>query len=373
MGVDKQYKFIKEAIEKYGLKPASRREVSLFCWSCLALGYTKLLKKQIGFSYNALGVLGRRDGTGHTMFNEKHIADSTEKYIARNFRKLDKVFFVPAKTSFKRIKKQIEKIEKEINKDYRENLGIIAKIYPDYFKVLAMYNCFLRYLGNKESKGRISLKYAKKIAKERETVARLYPRIEKLIKRSVQLVGMKSKFNKDLLRYLTRNEMYDYLKNRKISKKLLEDLSKRKKESFYLFVEKGNKEYVFTDRNLLKRIENDFFGIRQKEIVQIKGYPVYKGKARGFVYNFHSSKKRPKKDFILVISMTYPKDIALVKQCQAIITDEGGILSHAAIISRELKKPCIIGTKIATKVLQDRQLVEIDANKGIIKILKRRN
>jgi len=53
------------------------------------------------------------------------------------------------------------------------------------------------------------------------------------------------------------------------------------------------------------------------------------------------------------------------------VTDEGGITCHAAIISRELKKPCIIGTKIATKVLKDGDLVEVDADKGIVKILKK--
>jgi pyruvate,water dikinase len=46
-------------------------------------------------------------------------------------------------------------------------------------------------------------------------------------------------------------------------------------------------------------------------------------------------------------------------------------LSHASIISRELKIPCIIGTKIATKVLKDGDLVEVDADKGIVKILKK--
>jgi rifampicin phosphotransferase len=50
-----------------------------------------------------------------------------------------------------------------------------------------------------------------------------------------------------------------------------------------------------------------------------------------------------------------------------VVINEGGILTHAAIICRELKKPCIIGTKIATKVLKDGDLIEVDANKGIIK------
>jgi phosphoenolpyruvate synthase/pyruvate phosphate dikinase len=51
-------------------------------------------------------------------------------------------------------------------------------------------------------------------------------------------------------------------------------------------------------------------------------------------------------------------------------TDEGGITCHAAIVARELNKPCIIGTKIATQVLKDGMLVEVDANEGIVKILE---
>jgi pyruvate,water dikinase len=51
------------------------------------------------------------------------------------------------------------------------------------------------------------------------------------------------------------------------------------------------------------------------------------------------------------------------------VIDEGGITCHAAIISRELKKPCIIGTKVATQILKNGDLVEVDANKGIVRIL----
>lgn len=60
-----------------------------------------------------------------------------------------------------------------------------------------------------------------------------------------------------------------------------------------------------------------------------------------------------------------------MERAATIITDEGGITCHAAIISRELKIPCIIGTKIATQVLKDGDRVEVDANKGIIRILQK--
>lgn len=74
---------------------------------------------------------------------------------------------------------------------------------------------------------------------------------------------------------------------------------------------------------------------------------------------------------VLVTTMTKPDYVGAMKKAIAFVTDEGGLLSHAAIIARELKKPCIIGTKIATKVLKDGDFVEVDANKGIVKIIKR--
>lgn len=70
--------------------------------------------------------------------------------------------------------------------------------------------------------------------------------------------------------------------------------------------------------------------------------------------------------------MTLPDLLPAMKKASAFVTDEGGVMCHAAIIARELKKPCIIGTRIATQFLKDGDLVEVDAEKGIVKILKRK-
>ena len=66
--------------------------------------------------------------------------------------------------------------------------------------------------------------------------------------------------------------------------------------------------------------------------------------------------------------MTTPKYMDIIKKAKAIITDEGGVLSHAAIISRELKVPCVVGCKKATKVLKNGDLIEIN-KRGEIKLL----
>ncbi len=65
--------------------------------------------------------------------------------------------------------------------------------------------------------------------------------------------------------------------------------------------------------------------------------------------------------------MTRPQIAHLCHKASAIITDEGGITSHASIISREFNIPCIIETKNATKIFKPGDVVEIDAINGIAK------
>ena len=73
---------------------------------------------------------------------------------------------------------------------------------------------------------------------------------------------------------------------------------------------------------------------------------------------------------ILASPMTTPDFLPALQRAAAFITDEGGMLSHAAIVARELRKPCIIGTKIATQVLHDGDLVEVDADQGVVRIIR---
>ncbi|MFH0713471.1 MAG: PEP-utilizing enzyme [Candidatus Micrarchaeota archaeon] len=69
---------------------------------------------------------------------------------------------------------------------------------------------------------------------------------------------------------------------------------------------------------------------------------------------------------VLVSPMTVPDFLPAMKKAIAIVTDEGGITCHAAIVSRELKKPCVIGTKTATRVLKNGDEVQVDSTKGIV-------
>jgi phosphoenolpyruvate synthase/pyruvate phosphate dikinase len=105
---------------------------------------------------------------------------------------------------------------------------------------------------------------------------------------------------------------------------------------------------------------------------EITGTIAYPGKATGRVRIVLDPSKKVEFNHgdILVAEMTRPEYVPLMNKAAAVVTDGGGSLCHAAIVARELKKPCIIGTKNATKILQNDDLVEVDADKGIVRKLK---
>ncbi len=136
-----------------------------------------------------------------------------------------------------------------------------------------------------------------------------------------------------------------------------------------LLVEEARQElFVGKDTGLIEDI------VRSKiQMDLIRGQIAYQGKSAGrvrIVWNPSDPSIVFEYGDILVTGMTRPEFLPLMKKAGAFITDAGGILSHAAIVAREMKKPCIIGTGVATKVLKDGDLVEVDANVGVVKILK---
>jgi phosphohistidine swiveling domain-containing protein len=106
---------------------------------------------------------------------------------------------------------------------------------------------------------------------------------------------------------------------------------------------------------------------------EIRGTVASRGLAKGrvkIILDYKKDSLKMEEGDILVTDETDPTFLPIMMKAGAIITDRGGLLCHAAIVSRELKIPCIVGTEIATKVLCDDQLVEVDADKGIVRIMK---
>lgn len=156
------------------------------------------------------------------------------------------------------------------------------------------------------------------------------------------------------------------------SKRLSKEASKLRRK-FSVFESRDKKIIRYNirkARNLLRDIEKDE-KINEKTNIII-GISASSGKVRGIIRYLKSAREnnKIKKGEILLTSNTTPDYMPAIRRSAAIITNEGGITSHAAIISRELNIPCVIGTKIATKVLKDGDVVEVDAERGIVKIFK---
>lgn len=105
----------------------------------------------------------------------------------------------------------------------------------------------------------------------------------------------------------------------------------------------------------------------------LKGNTACRGKVVGKVKVIHelSEINKVQAGDILVARMTTPDYMVAVNKCVGIITDEGGITCHAAIVSREFGIPCLIATHNATKLLKDNDLVQLDATNGIARVIEK--
>ncbi|MCU0679906.1 MAG: PEP-utilizing enzyme [Planctomycetes bacterium] len=135
-----------------------------------------------------------------------------------------------------------------------------------------------------------------------------------------------------------------------------------------IFFENGKIEDVLVGKEISK-----FGSIFLNKKNDIIGQVAFGGRVSGVVrIVFDPTKiKQFNNGDILVAPWTRPEYLPIMKKAGAFVTDGGGILSHAAIVARELKKPCVIGTKIATSILHEGDLVEVDAIKGVVKKIKK--
>lgn len=109
------------------------------------------------------------------------------------------------------------------------------------------------------------------------------------------------------------------------------------------------------------------------ELSELRGQVACTGKVEGVVkiVNSVSDMQKVCEGDILVSIATNPDIVPAMKKAAAFVTEQGGVTSHAAIVAREMRKPCIIGTKVATKALKDGDVVMVDAHAGVVRIIRR--
>lgn len=221
-----------------------------------------------------------------------------------------------------------------------------------------LYNAFLGYSCEKFKK---TSRFLKKVRHLKDIPN--YLKIENIFRKFTGHIGL----DKNLAEHYTFSDLRYFLlknKNQEI---------KQRRQKILLFGEK-QKIYIIT-----KNVSEIQHFLKKKEKAElnlesgIKGISTYKEISKGKVVVIRTPKEygKVKKGDILVIPMTRPDIVPYLRHIKGIVTDEGGLLCHAAIISRELKIPCIVGTKIATQALKDGDFVEVDADKGIVRIIKK--
>lgn len=174
-------------------------------------------------------------------------------------------------------------------------------------------------------------------------------------------IGKRFNLDIDEVKFLKPEEIFDTLsKNAAINFK---EVIKKRQHCYFLHKD-GKFELKESDKYVIK---NEMINKNTKELKGNGTFPaVYKGIVR--LINTKEDLDKLKRGEIIVTRMTTPNLVTdAIKKAGAIITDEGGITCHAAIVSREFKIPCIMGTKFATKILKDGDIVEIDTKKGVVR------
>lgn len=147
------------------------------------------------------------------------------------------------------------------------------------------------------------------------------------------------------------------------------DIEARKKK-VGIYIHKGSE--IIAAGKEVDEIIFQLVDIQTEAEFPLKGKVACKGKVSGtarIVISPEDIDKLEEGD-ILVANETTPDFIYGMKKAGAIITNVGGVTSHAAIVSRELGKPCIIGVKDACYILKDGQQIEVDADNGIVRKLE---
>jgi phosphohistidine swiveling domain-containing protein len=109
----------------------------------------------------------------------------------------------------------------------------------------------------------------------------------------------------------------------------------------------------------------------QSEASMVKGLAGSAGITRGtarVLYSLTEASKLQPGD-ILVTAFTEPPWTPLFATAAAVVTDQGGVLSHTAVVAREYRIPAVVGTGSATSIFQDGQLIEVDGNTGIVRVV----
>lgn len=174
------------------------------------------------------------------------------------------------------------------------------------------------------------------------------------------------------VRFLSYKEIIECLLKIKLAGKF-QKLARERQKGWAILMWKGRIKTITGVRNIIETVERyRIVAPGPQKIKVVKGNPACRGNATGRVKIVRklSELNKVERGNVLVAKMTTPDYMMAIHKAAAIVTDEGGVTCHAAIVSREFNIPCIVGTKNATQILSDNDMVEVDADKGIVRVVE---
>ncbi|MEW5955256.1 MAG: PEP-utilizing enzyme [Candidatus Micrarchaeota archaeon] len=135
------------------------------------------------------------------------------------------------------------------------------------------------------------------------------------------------------------------------------------------WVQEGSSITPFTGERAEAELESRIAKQEHEDVTELRGQVACVGRATGKakIVKTAADVAKVQHGDILVSPMTNPNLVPAMAKAAAFVTETGGITCHAAIVAREMSKPCVIGTKIATKAFKDGDLVEVDAVEGTVR------
>lgn len=182
-------------------------------------------------------------------------------------------------------------------------------------------------------------------------------------------IAKRANFNPDWIMEVTVPEMFNFLKGIPLPSE--EEMNKRLKN--YAMVVRDSETMLVTDPAEMEKLETEYY-VNVVQAEEVKGKMACLGgiiRGRAKICLDKSEIGKVERGDILVAQFTTPDFVPAMEKAAAIVADQGGLSSHAAIVSRELGVPCVIATGNGSRVIHDNDWLEIDAQKGTVKIIKR--
>jgi len=368
-----------------------RADTSLLFYSAKCGGQTKYLKKEWGIEFAETMLVPLKKGNSVRVINleqAKKFHVVSNKKIFKDPQIL-KYYVEKDNLLYKNIEIQGKKLIVAIKNDgYRESVVLFKKIL-NLYEIASAHFIIIFSLGLKLTENKDGLKDVEDVVKVhdgwRNGVAFKEEAMGENLFYFFKFLAERKKLKLApllLMKFLTLNEVGAWL-NEKLADVEIKNIIKSRKNHGFIYLNlKDEEREIIDDSAEISEIQKYFLELEResektKNDKEITGQVAYNSNEiiKGEVIVIKDKTELKNKDYlidgkILVAIQTTPHFIPYMKNALAIITDEGGITCHAAIVSREFKIPCIVGTKTATQILRDGDNVEIYMSKGIIKINK---